>query len=196
MTDMDEKLQEETSAEEKEPAAETEAADEGKLKAADKKKLKKTEAELEETRKKLAAAEAAVAEEKDKYMRMFAEYENFRRRSAKEKEAVWTDAYADCVKEILPIIDNLERAAAAIPESEADTGLAKGVSMTLKAAADALNKMGITEVETKTFDPNFHNAVMHVDDEQYGEGEILDVYQKGYMKGDKVIRFAMVRVAN
>lgn len=176
-------------------AADT-AADGGKLKGADKKRLKKAEAELAEAQKKLEAAEAALAEEKDKYMRMFAEYENFRRRTAKEKEGIYSDAYADCVQGILPIIDNLERAAAAIPEDEADTGLAKGVTMTLKSASDALNKLGITEIPTETFDPNVHNAVMHVDDETLGEGVILDVYQKGYRRGDKVIRCAMVRVAN
>ena len=177
-------------------AAEDTAADEGKLKGGDKKRLKKAEAELAETKKKLEAAEAQLSEEKDKYMRMFAEYENFRRRTAKEKEGIYSDAYADCVQGILPIIDNLERAAAAIPEDEAESGLAKGVAMTLKSATDALNKLGITEIPTETFDPNVHNAVMHVDDETLGEGVILDVYQKGYRRGDKVIRCAMVRVAN
>lgn len=212
MTDIDEKKQDkaaeaaeaaadkevsatETDIEAEVPAEDT-AADEGKLKGADKKRLKKAEAELADTKKKLEAAEAALAEEKDKYMRMFAEYENFRRRTAKEKEGIYSDAYADCVQGILPIIDNLERAAAAVPEGEADTGLAKGVTMTLKSASDALNKLGITEIPTETFDPNVHNAVMHVDDETLGEGVILDVYQKGYKKGDKVIRCAMVRVAN
>lgn len=212
MTDIDEKKQAESAeaaadaaaaeaaAAEADTGAETPAedtaADEGKLKGADKKRLKKAEAELADTKKKLEAAETALAEEKDKYMRMFAEYENFRRRTAKEKEGIYSDAYADCVQGILPIIDNLERAAAAIPEGEAETGLAKGVAMTLRSATDALTKLGITEIPTETFDPNVHNAVMHVDDETLGEGVILDVYQKGYQKGDKVIRCAMVRVAN
>ena len=94
-----------------------EGSPEGKLKGADKKRLKRAEAELEATSKKLAAAEAALAEEKDKYLRMLAEYDNFRRRTAKEKEGLYTDAYADAVKDILPIIDNLERAAASITAS-------------------------------------------------------------------------------
>ena len=169
---------------------------EGKLKGADKKRLKKAEAELAEANKKLDALEAELAEEKDRYARMFAEYENFRRRTAKEKEGIWGDAYADAVKNILPIIDNLERAAASIPAGEAESGVAKGVSMTLKAGQDALNKLGVTEIPTETFDPNLHNAVMHVDDESLGEGAIVTVLQKGYMKDDRVIRYAMVQVAN
>ncbi|MCQ2430540.1 MAG: nucleotide exchange factor GrpE [Clostridia bacterium] len=177
-------------------SAAAENAEESKPKGADKKKLKKAEAELAEARKKLDDAEAALAEEKDKYLRMYAEYENFRRRTAKEKEGIYTDAYADCIQGILPVIDNLERAAAAIPPEEAESALAKGVTMTLKSATDALNKLGITEIPTETFDPNVHNAVMHVDDESLGEGVIIDVFQKGYRRGDKVIRCAMVRVAN
>lgn len=179
-----------------ENAGKEEAPAEGKLKGADKKKLKKAEADLAEAEKKIASLEASLTEEKDRYARMYAEYENFRRRTAKEKEGIWGDAYADAVKNILPIIDNLERAAASIPAEEAESGIAKGVSMTLKAATDALNKLGVTEVPTETFDPNLHNAVMHVDDESLGEGAIVAVFQKGYMKDDRVIRYAMVQVAN
>ena len=92
--------------------------------------------------------------------------------------------------------DTLERAVADIPPEKQDDPVAKGVRMTLKAAADALRKLDVTEVETVKFDPNLHNAVMHVEDDTRGEGEIVDVFQKGYRRGDKVIRFAMVRVAN
>ena len=95
-----------------------------------------------------------------------------------------------------PIVDTLERAVADIPPEKQDDPVAKGVRMTLKAAADALRKLDVTEVETVKFDPNLHNAVMHVEDDTKGEGEIVDVFQKGYRRGDKVIRFAMVRVAN
>lgn len=173
-----------------------EGSPEGKLKGADKKRLKRAEAELEATSKKLAAAETALAEEKDKYLRMLAEYDNFRRRTAKEKEGLYTDAYADAVKDILPIIDNLERAAASITAEEAESGMAKGVNLTLKSARDALSKLGVTEVETKTFDASMHNAIAHIDDDGRGEGEIVEVFQKGYAKGNRIIRYAMVKVAN
>ena len=159
---------------------------------ADKKKLKKLEAQVAELQKKLDAAKAETDASNDKYLRMMAEYDNFRKRSAKEKENVYADAYEDCISNILPVLDNLGRAAGC----DQLEGLKKGIAMTLKAFEDAMQKMGITEIETKTFDPNLHNAVMHIEDDQYGESEIVEVFQKGYCKGDKVIRYAMVKVAN
>ena len=181
-----------------EDTAETaaEEASEGKLKGSDKKKLKKTEAELAETRKKLEAAEAALAEEKDKYLRMLAESDNFRRRTAKEKETIYGDATADTVKGLLPVIDTLERAAAGLTPEDAESPLGKGISMILKSATDALAKLGVEEVPTDVFNPDFHNAVMHIEDESLGEGAIVAVFQKGYRKGDHIIRYAMVQVAN
>ena len=163
-----------------------------KAEKADKKKMKKLEAEVAELQKKLNAKDEEIKACEDKYLRMMAEYDNFRKRSAKEKESVYADAYADCIANILPILDNLERAS----KSDNFEGVKKGLEMTVKAFDDALTKMGITEIETKTFDPNLHNAVMHVDDEALGESEIVEVFQKGYAKGDKVIRYAMVKVAN
>lgn len=177
-----------------EEAAET--ANEGKLKGSDKKKLKKAEAELAETQKKLEAAEAALAEEKDKYLRMLAEYDNFRRRTAKEKETIYGDATADTIKGLLPVIDTLERAAAGLTPEDAESPLGKGITMTLKSATDALAKLGVEEVPCDIFNPDFHNAVMHVEDESLGEGAIVAVFQKGYRKGDHIIRYAMVQVAN
>ena len=159
---------------------------------AEKKKAKKAEAQIADLQKQVEAAKAEAEAANDKYMRMMAEYDNFRKRSAKEKEGVYADAYSDCIANILPILDNLERAAA-FDQLE---GLKKGLEMTAKAFADALDKMGISEIETKVFDPNLHNAVMHVEDESFGESEIVEVFQKGYCKGDKVIRYAMVKVAN
>ncbi len=180
------------------PAEETaaETASEGKVKGSDKKKLKKVEAELAETRKKLEAAEAALAEEKDKYLRMLAEYDNFRRRTAKEKETIYGDATADTIKGLLPVVDTLERAAAGLTPEDAESPLGKGITMTLKSAADALAKLGVEEVPTDVFNPDVHNAVMHIDDESLGEGAIVAVFQKGYRKGDHIIRYAMVQVAN
>ena len=176
-----------------EAEAEVPATEKKTTTAADnKKKLKKLEAQVAELERKAEEAKAEADAANDKYLRMMAEYDNFRKRRAKEKEGVYADAYGDCIANILPILDNLERAAA----YDQLEGLKKGLEMTAKAFSDALEKMGITEIETKTFDPNLHNAVMHVEDETLGDSEIVEVFQKGYCKGDKVIRYAMVKVAN
>ena len=156
----------------------------------DKKKLKKAEAQIEKL-------EAELAEEKDKYMRLYAEFDNFRKRAAKEKESVYTDANFDTLLQILPILDNLERAAQFSAE-DADSPMAKGLELTLKSFIEAMNKMGVYEIEAlgKEFDPNLHNAVMHVEDEEAGENTVVEVFMKGYAKGDKVLRYSMVKVAN
>ncbi len=161
---------------------------------AEKKKVKELEKKLAEAQKSLDAKTQECAETTDKYLRMMAEYDNFRKRSAKEKEGIYADAYADALKSILPIIDNLEKAA----EYKDAEKVSKGVEMILKSAADALTKMGVTSFGEKgeQFDPNRHNAVMHVEDESLEEGVIVDVFQKGYSKGDKILRYAMVSVAN
>lgn len=160
----------------------------------EKRKVRKLEAELADAKKKNDDLTASLTEEKDKYMRMLAEYDNFRRRSAKEKEGIYADAYADAVKYILPIIDNLERAAV-FKDAES---VSKGIEMILKSAEEALSKMGIEESGKvgESFDPNFHNAVMHVEDETLDSEVIVEVFQKGYVKDGKVIRPAMVKVAN
>ncbi len=166
---------------------------------------KKEEKTFKSENKKLNAKLASLSDENeklktengeitDKYQRVCAEYDNFRKRSAKEKEGIYADAYADALKEILPVIDNLERAAAySEPEK-----LTEGIQLIFKSAKEMLEKLGITEFGEKgdTFDPNMHNAVMHIEDESLGEGEITDVFQKGYKKGDRIIRYAMVKVAN
>jgi molecular chaperone GrpE len=142
----------------------------------------------------LAGKENEIAELNDKYLRLYAEYDNFRRRSAKEREAIYFDAKSDAVKNILPILDNMERATAF---TEADKIL-EGMNLILKSFNENLSKMDVKEIEAlgKTFDPNIHYAVMHVEDEAYGESEVVEVLQKGYICGDKVIRYAMVKVAN
>jgi len=180
-----------TTAEANEAAEET-AAPEAKVEKNDKKKQKKLEAELAELRKQLEANEEAAKAAEDKYMRMMAEYDNFRKRSAKEREGAYADAYADCIANILPILDNLERAS----HSNNLEAVKKGLEMTAKAFDDALSKMGITEIETKTFDPNLHNAVMHVEDEELGENIVAEQFVKGYIMKEKVIRHSMVKVAN
>lgn len=160
----------------------------------DKKKNKKLESEIAELKEKLEKKDTEIKDLNDKYTRMYAEYDNFRKRSAKERDGIYADAYSDAISSILPILDNIERA---VGYTDADAVL-KGVEMILKGANEVFEKMGVTSFGEKgdKFDPNRHNAVMHIEDESLGENVIVDVFQKGYMKGDKVIRYAMVQVAN
>ena len=149
---------------------------------------------LKEATEALDKANAELKELNDKYLRVCAEYDNFRKRTTKERDGLYTDAYADALKELLPIIDNLERAAQYTePEKLTD-----GIALIFKSASEMLTKLGIETFGAagEKFDPNLHNAVMHVDDEEKGESEIVDVFQKGYKKGDRIIRHAMVKVAN
>ena len=174
-----------------ETVEETVTAEESKK---EKKKNKKIDAEIEKLKEELEAKEKEIAELNDKYLRLYAEYDNFRRRSAKEREAIYSDAKSDTLKNILPILDNMERATAF---SEADKIL-EGMNLILKSFNEIFTKMDVKEIEAlgKTFDPNVHYAVMHIEDESYGESEVVEVLQKGYICGDKVIRYAMVKVAN
>lgn len=148
--------------------------------------------QLEEANKRAEEAEAKYAEANDKFLRTLAEYDNFRKRTAKERDGIYADAYMDAVKNILPVIDDIER----ITAFASDDKMGEGINLIIASMKETLNKMGVTEIEAKTFDPNFHNAVMHIDDELLGEGEIVEVFQKGYLYGDRVIRYAMVKVAN
>ena len=181
----------ETASTEAAAEAETETVEEPASEKEEKgsRKEKKLKKELEETEKKLAASE-------EKYLRMIAEYDNYRKRTQKEREGIYTDAYADALKEILPVADALEMA---LKYSASDNAkIVEGVDMTLKKFSEILGKMGVEAfgAEGETFDPNFHNAVMHVEDEAYGENVIAEVLMKGYRKGEKVLRYAMVKVAN
>ena len=154
------------------------------------------EAVVEETvDSELENLKKMVALQEDKYLRLAAEYENYRRRTAKEKEAIWADAKGDAAAAFLPVYDNLERA---LKQETADEAYKTGVEMTMNQLKDVLAKLGITEIPAlgETFDPKFHNAVMHVDDENLGENVVADVFQAGFQLGEKVIRFAMVKVAN
>ena len=139
--------------------------------------------------------QAALREQEDKYMRLLAEYDNYRKRSQKEKETAWTTAKADTAKEFLPVYDNLERA---LKQETADEAYAKGVQMIMTQFKTTLEKLGIQEIPAlgETFDPNLHNAVMHIEDENLGENVVAEVFQTGFQSGDKIIRHAMVKVAN
>lgn len=151
------------------------------------KKMKK----LQEENEKL---ENEAIANKDRLLRTMAEYENFRKRTAKEKEGIYTDACADVLKEVLPVLDNLERA---LSVEGCGEDLRTGVEMTVRQFNDAFVKLGVEELSPEgAFDPNLHNAVMHVEDEQYGTNEIVEVFQKGYKRANKVLRHSMVKVAN
>lgn len=131
---------------------------------------------------------------KDRFLRLTAEYDNYRKRTTKEKEGIYSDAYVDVLKEIIPILDNLERAVAADGSIE---DLKKGIEMTIKGCKDSFAKLGVEEIDASgEFDPNLHNAVMHIEDENLGKNAVAEVFQKGYKKDDKIIRHTMVKVAN
>ena len=136
-----------------------------------------------------------LAEAADKYLRLAAEYDNYRKRTAKEKENAWTEAKAQTVAAFLPVYDNLERA---LKQEPADEAYKKGVEMTMKGLQDALTGLGVEVIPAlgETFDPNRHNAVMHVDDPDAGDNTIVEVFEQGFICGEKVIRFSMVKVAN
>lgn len=152
------------------------------------------EDELDMIKKQNKKLQEELDTTKDTLLRLRAEYDNYRRRSIKEKEGIYSDAYVDVVKEILPVIDNLERAIAADGTLE---DLKKGVEMTMKGCQDAFSKLGVEEIDaTGEFDPNLHQAVMHVQDESFGTNSVVEVFQKGYKRGEKIIRHTMVKVAN
>ncbi len=185
--------EEELEAPEAEPEEAAEAKENKKEDKKEKKQKKESkkdrEAELKETAEKLIQAE------KEKYLRLCAEYDNFRKRSQRERDTLYTDIKADTLLKFLPVYDNLERALATPTEDEA---YRRGVEMIMTQFCATMQKLGITEIEAlgQKFDPNVHNAVMHVEDEAFGENEVVEVFQKGFMLNDKVIRFAMVKVAN
>ena len=192
-SNKDKKEQEPQTEEIKEEKVETAAEEitESKEEKTEKKHKKesKKEAEIKETAEKLIQAE------KEKYLRLCAEYDNFRKRSQKEREGLYADIKADTLLKFLPVYDNLERA---LSTPTSDEAYRKGVEMTMVQFNQTLEKLGITEIPAlgEKFDPNVHNAVMHVEDESLGENEVVEVFQKGFKLNDKVIRFAMVKVAN
>ena len=155
--------------------------------------------EVIEEKDPLTEAQEKLAETEDKYLRLYAEFENYKKRTQKEKDARYADAVIDAVAEILPVLDNLDRALAAEVTSEDAKSFKEGVEMTKKQMIDSLLKLGVTEIEAlgKEFNPNLHNAVMHVDDENVGENIVVEEFMKGYIyKEDRVVRYSMVKVAN
>ena len=185
--------EEEVKAEEAAASEEVKPEDKKSKKASKKKDSKKPEEKKAEEAK--APETDELAAEKDKYLRLYAEYDNFRRRSAKEKSDLYAEIKANTVKSFLPVYDNLERA---LKQETQDEAYKKGVEMIMAQFLKTMEGLGVTAIEDigQSFDPNLHNAVMHVDDEEKGENEIVEVFQKGFKLEEKVIRFSMVKVAN
>ena len=184
--------------EEEIPAEETAPVEETAEKA-EKKAKKKKEKTYTLTREQMEAAELAVKQleaSKEQFVRLTAEYDNYRKRTAKEKDNIYQDAKIDTVKEFLAVYDNLERAVAT--EGDDDSPHKKGLELIFNQYKEILKKLGVTEIEAQgqPFDPEKHNAVMHIDSEDFGENTVAQVFQAGFMMGEKVVRFAIVQVAN
>ncbi len=158
------------------------------------KKIKKLNDEIEKLKEE---NEAALKEQNEKYLRLAAEYDNFRKRSQREKDSIYGDAVADAVLGLVPVIDNIMYAEQ-YGDNENPEKFAEGVRLILSKLPETLEKMGVSVYGEKgdKFDPNLHSAVMHVEDDSLEEGQIVEVFQKGYKYKDKVIRYAMVKVAN
>ncbi len=173
-----------------------------------KEKKAKPEETVEKTVKEEAAgqvnceaqdtAEQKIQELEDKYLRLAAEYKNYQNRTQREKEALYTSAVADTVKELLPILDSMQRAEEAAKTATDVAGVAEGIAMISKMCAEVFTKMGVEEIEAvgKSFDATYHNAVMHIEDDTFGENEVVEEFQKGYKYKDSIIRYSMVKVAN
>ena len=173
------------------PAAETEetpAKQDGKKEA----KKEKEPKEKKETKKEI---EADLAAEKDKYLRLLAEYDNYRRRSTREREAIYADVRCDTLKKFLPVYDSLSRA---LTQTPADDPARKGLEGIRNQYNAALSQLGVTAIEAvgQPFDANRHNAVMHIEDDAYGEGVVVEEFEKGFCIGDRVLRYSVVKVAN
>ena len=201
---MSEKTAQNDAAEEKQAAEEKKAADAPEEVKKDTKKTEsKKESEKEEKSKKkdksaeeLEKLKMQLADEKDKYLRLAAEYDNYRKRSQKERETVYADVRSDTVEKFLPVYDNLGRA---LKQATTDEAYYKGVEMIMAQLQEIMANAGVTEIDAAAgtaFDPNIHNAVMHVEDEALGESVIAEEFQKGFKLGDKVLRCSVVKVAN
>lgn len=193
---------EEVQEESEEPAAET--TDKAEKKEPKERKLKwakgaKADAEAADRQDKaLEEANNKLKEANDKYARLFAEFDNFRKRSEKEKSQRYDFGAKDMVERILPVIDNFERGLAAVPEDKSEDSFVTGMQLTYKQLLKTLEDAGVKPIEAvgQEFNPDFHNAVMHVDDPEAGDNVVVEEFQKGYMYKDHVVRYSMVKVAN
>ena len=163
-----------------------------------KKKESKSSKEVQELKELLSGKIDELSELNDKYLRLLAEYDNYKKRTAKEKEALKVDSVGDAVTSLLPIIDNFERAIASFTDADKETDFFKGVEMIYNQTKDAFIKLGVEEIKSlgEEFNPELHNAIMHIEDETVADNTIVEEFQKGYTYGGKVIRYSMVKVAN
>lgn len=166
--------------------------------AAETEKKEKKSSKKDKENKKIAELENALKESEDKYIRMLAEYDNFKKRTQKEKESLYKEGIADSVANLLTVLDNLDRAAAVDVEKSDAQSVVDGVNKILEQAKEVFSKMGVEEIPAKgeKFDPELHNAVMHEDNDELDENTVSEVFLKGYKMGDKIIRHSMVKVAN
>ena len=195
-SNMDPREQEEQVAGEGTPQSETpDGAAAAQAAPAEEEKSGKKDKKEKKDSKKQPDCDELLKAERDKYLRLLAEYDNYRKRSTRERENISSDALTDTVTKFLPVYDNLVRA---LEQSTADEAYRKGVEMIMTQFNDILTKLGVTPIDAlgQKFDPTLHNAVMHEEDAEKGENEIVQELQKGFKLGDKVIRFAMVKVAN
>jgi len=158
----------------------------------------KLKSELEKIKNALECKTRECEEYFERLQRIAAEYDNFKKRTQKEKESLYIDAVSDVVSAFLPVLDNLERALNAIPDDTAPKSLKDGVEMVFKQLKEVFSDIGVEEIKAlnEPFDPRLHNAVMHVEDDAYGPNTIVEEFQKGYIYKDRVIRYSMVKVAN
>ena len=175
--------------------AQTAAQAKPEAEAAKQPEEKKPEDAKQQEASEFGKAQQALAQEHDSYLRLAAEYDNYRKRSQKEKDNLYTEIRSETVEKFLPVYDNLERALA---QETQDAAFKKGVEMTMNQLVSVMEKLGVESFGAAGdhFDPQLHNAVMHIEDESLGENVIAEVFQKGFKVGEKVVRFAMVKVAN
>lgn len=153
---------------------------------------------IEILEKRLAEKEMIAKDYLDKLQRTMAEYDNFRKRTIKEKSQMYENGAKEVVEKFLPIIDNFERALGSVSEEENGSAFVQGIEMIYKLLLGTMKDLGVEEIDAlyKTFDPNLHHAVSHEENDNYGENEVIEVLQKGYMFKERVLRFSMVKVAN
>ena len=192
--DIEELMKEDPAASDKENEKKNEAeAENGSEEAAAEECSDKEASELDTLKGALAKAEEALEAAKDQHLRLMAEYQNYRNRTAEEKKKIYGDAKADCIKELLNVADTFDRAVMA---ECSDETYKKGVELTYSQLKKAFEKLGITEIDPlgEDFDPNLHNAIRQVEDGDFEENKVCEVYQKGYTLGDRLVRPAVVAV--
>ncbi len=194
--EQEQELEQQEAGEPEEPAEEkeTEAGEE----ASEEPKEKKEKSFLGKKKKKKDPRDEKIEELEDRVRRQMAEFDNFRKRTEKEKSHMYEVGARDVIEKILPVVDNFERGIAAVPEEERTNPVIEGMDKIYKQLMTVLTDLGVAPIEAagREFDPNLHNAVMHIEDEELGENIVAEEFQKGYTYKESVIRHSMVKVAN